>query len=136
MYVLRDTAQSTPVADSERGERIQERLERLGISDREFHETTGIDRKTLRRAVSAEGNVRSSTYAAIEAELDKLEEKVAGPQQRPVGDDLVEFTIEGNFGVRAVVKGPVRDMAALQDAVTRLVRDMQNPDQRDDSEKS
>lgn len=40
-------------------------------------------------------------------------------------DDLVEFTVEGNFGVRAVVKGPIRDMDALQDAVARLISDMQ-----------
>lgn len=40
-------------------------------------------------------------------------------------DDMVEFTVEGNFGVRAVVKGPVRDMDALQTAVSKLIGDMQ-----------
>jgi hypothetical protein len=41
------------------------------------------------------------------------------------GEDLVEFTVEGNFGVRAVVKGPVRDMDALQAAVSKLIAGMQ-----------
>lgn len=43
-------------------------------------------------------------------------------------DDLVEFTIEGNFGVKAVVKGPIRDIDALQAAVSRLVAGMQTPE--------
>lgn len=41
------------------------------------------------------------------------------------GDDLVEFHVEGNFGIRAVVKGPIRDMDALQQAVSRLIAGMQ-----------
>lgn len=39
-------------------------------------------------------------------------------------DDLVEFSVEGNFGVRAVVKGPVRDIEALREAVAKLIADM------------
>lgn len=125
------TAESPPVtADGERGERIQRRLDELGISDREFHERTGIDRKTVRRAVDGEARVRASTYAAIEAALDRLEAHVAGvPDVHPVGDPadrLVEFIVEGNLGVRAVVKGPVRDIDALEAAVAKLVRDMQS----------
>lgn len=135
MQALRDTAESTLVADIERGEKIQERFDALGISDREWYRETGIDRKTLRRAALNDDKVQSRTYTAIEAELDRLEKRAAGIPGRTIsdpGDDLVEFTIEGNFGVRAVVKGPVRDMAALQSAVTKLVRDMQGPTQSGD----
>jgi hypothetical protein len=47
---------------------------------------------------------------------------------RDIGEDYVEFTVEGNFGVRAVVRGPVRDMPELQKAVAELLRDMrENP---------
>jgi hypothetical protein len=129
MHALRSGAESTLVVDDERGRAIQERLDVLGISDREFHEVTGIDRKTLRRAVAGEDRVLPRTYTAIEAAIDKLEQRVAGIPIRvsdDPADDLVEFTVEGNFGVRAVVKGPVRDMAALQAAVSKLVRDMQS----------
>ena len=54
------------VTDSERGQRIQQRLDALRMSDRQFSENSGIDRKTLRRAVSADANVRENTYRAIE----------------------------------------------------------------------
>lgn len=134
-------AADLPVVTLGRGDKIQERLDHLGISDREFHETTGIDRKTLRRAVDGEDRVRPGTYAAIEAALDKLEQRVAGvPRTKAIGDpadDLVEFTIEGNFGVRAVVKGPVRDMDELLAAVDKLMRGMGVDGPRTgDSEKS
>lgn len=128
MHALTDTAESPLMGDGERGQRIQERLDALGISDREFHEETGIDRKTLRRAVVGEDRVRVSTYAAIESALDKLEARVMGTPIVASDDptsDLVEFVVEGNFGVRAIVKGPIRDMDALQTAVAKLVRDMQ-----------
>lgn len=137
MYAVQDAAESAAVTDVDRGAKIQERLDALGISDREFHATTGIDRKTLRRAVVGKETTRPSTYDAIEAAIDKLERRVAGaPQTRALGDpgdDLVEFTIEGNFGVRAVVKGPIRDMEALQAAVAKLVRDMGRTDHDDNS---
>lgn len=129
MDALRGATESTLVTTTSRGARIQERLDALGISDREFHETTGIDRKTLRRAVDGEERVRPGTYAAIEAAVTQLEQRVAGVTEHNDSpeDDMVEFTVEGNFGVRAVVKGPVRDLAALQDAVAKLVLDMQQP---------
>lgn len=47
---------------------------------------------------------------------------------RPIGDpedDLVEFTVVGNFGVRAVVKGPIRNLDALQASVSKLIAGMQ-----------
>lgn len=113
---------------TDRGKAISDRFEALGISDREWHVQTGIDRKTLHRAIANQPGTRPSTYAAIESNLDQLERRVKGqPVAHPVGDpadDLVEFSVEGNFGVRAVVKGPVRDIEALQSAVARLISDM------------
>lgn len=124
MKVVGNTAQSALV-NSDRGEQIKDRLERLGISDREFYAKTGIDRKTLNRAIAGAAGVRGSTFMAIEAALDKLEAVMRGePVAHAPSEDLVEFTIEGNFGVRAVVKGPVKDMDELQRAVARLVREM------------
>lgn len=124
MKVVGNTAQSAPVT-SDRGDQIKDRLDRLGISDREFYAKTGIDRKTLNRAIAGASGVRGSTYMAIEAALDKLEAAMHGqPVTRAPSEDTVEFTIEGNFGVRAVVKGPVKDMEELQRAVAQLVREM------------
>lgn len=41
------------------------------------------------------------------------------------GDDLVEFQISGNFGVTAVVKGPIRDLDVLQATVSKIIAGMQ-----------
>ena len=126
MGALRYAAKSPSVTD-DRGAVIQRRLDALGITDREFYARTGIDRKTLRRAVAGEEGTRASTYIAIESAIDKMEAEVKGlPTARTAGEDYVEFTVEGNFGVKAVVKGPVKDMD--ERAVARLVREMRNPD--------
>lgn len=124
------TVNSAGDDSSDRGAAIRRRFEDLGISDREWHLVTGIDRKTLNRAMRNES--RRSTYTAIESWLDKLESRSAGRPTdiRIVGDpadDLVEFTVEGNFGVRAVVKGPVRDIEVLRSAVADLIADMNRP---------
>lgn len=132
MYALADEANSPTVGNEERATGVQSRLEALGISDREFAERTGIDRKALRRAANGEA-VRPSTYAGIESWLARLEHELGMDRPdlpegaRYVGDpadNLVEFTVEGNFGVRAVVKGPIRDLDALQAAVSRLIAGM------------
>jgi transcriptional regulator with XRE-family HTH domain len=141
MQVARDTAHLAVVTDSERGERIQERLDALKISDREFHEVTGIDRKTLRRAVAGNQSVRPNTYRTIEDWLDRLEkqrESFAGLKSQrgdvsDPGDDLIEFRLSGNFGVDVVVKGPMRDRGELEAAVTRLLREMRGQSDSTDS---
>jgi hypothetical protein len=125
-------AQSLSVTENrrERGDAISARLEKLGIGEREFYRQTGIDRKTLGRAIEGLDTVRGSTYDAIETALTRLEDAVTGKAGRvelsDPEDDFVEFTIEGNFGVRAVVKGPVRDMEQLQKAVSDLVSEMRS----------
>lgn len=126
MQLLTGTAQSA-VMDAQRGDEIQRRLDALGISDREFHERTGIDRKTLRRAIAGEERVRSSTYGAIEAALDRLERDVtAGTEGAPGG--LVTFRLSGNFGVDVVVQGPVTNLSELEASVERLVQSMKKDD--------
>lgn len=49
------------------------------------------------------------------------------PSVRPIGDPndgLVEFRVSGAFGVQAVVRGPIRDIDALQAAVSKLIAGM------------
>jgi len=125
MYVASNAADLPDVTDAERAEAIRQRYELLGIKDREWYRETRIDRKTLNRAFDPDAKTNPSTYDAIEVWLDKLERRNQGlPMTRQNDDDYVEFTVEGNFGVKAVVKGPVRDMDELQRAVARLVREM------------
>lgn len=82
---------------------------------------------------------RSPTWEAIEAAANwppgtarrvwaggEVGELPAGARRLgDPADDLVEFQIAGNFGVTAVVKGPVRDLDALQEAVSKLIAGMQ-----------
>ena len=117
------------VTDSERGQRIQARLDALGMTARQFQERTSISRDTLRKAVAGEASVRPNTYDLIESKLDQFERQAEGFEglkgQRPE-DDLIEFELSGNFGVRVVVKGPIRDQAALEESVARLIREMRS----------
>lgn len=112
------------------GQEIQRRFDALGFSDREWHRKTGIDRKTLNRAMADDPKVRNATYTAILSELGKWEAVNAGKAvavARPVGDpadDLMEISVEGNFGVRVVVKGAVRNADALHEFVRVTIADM------------
>lgn len=109
--------------ETDRGAAIQRRFDALGMSDREWHAKTGIDRKTLNRAIRNEPGTRASTYTAIESHLDRFEARDAGlpTAMRPIGnpdDDLVEVIFDDN---RVVVKGPVRSIAALEALVARVM---------------
>lgn len=125
-----DAAQSPHVTNRERGGRIQRRLDALRISDRQFHETTQIDRKTLRRAVAGDPSVRPNTYRTIEDWLDRLETRAKGDEGLPDelaedGPRFVEIELEGVYGIaRAVVKGPVDDPAAVARAAGELMRQL------------
>ena len=115
------------VTDSERGQRIQARLDALGMTARQFQERTSISRDTLRKAVAGEASVRPNTYDLIESKLDQFERQAEGFEGLKASDpseDLVEFELSGNFGVRVVVKGPIRDAEALEATVARLIREM------------
>lgn len=124
-------ADSSPVTSSagnsdDRGAAIQRRIDALGISDREWHAQTGIDRKTLHRAIRNEPGTRSSTYTAIEAELDRLEAKVSG---RPVAHQVSErpnmmrVEVQGVYGAKALVfEAPVENIAELEAMVDRIMR--------------
>lgn len=115
--------------DAGRGAEIKRRYDALGISDREWMSETGIDIKTVKRAIADEPGTRPGSYLAIESALDKLEAAVAGkatPGQVGTGAEagLVEFRLSGNFGVDVVVKGPITDREALEESVKHLIREM------------
>lgn len=122
--------------DASVGAEIQERRLKLGISVKGLAEKAGVDRGRLAALEAGDASVRATTVGAVKSALDRLEHELGMDlPMRQIGepaDDLVEFTVEGNFGVRAVVKGPVRDLDALQAAVSRLVRDMQTDEAPND----
>lgn len=111
-----------------RGQDAAARIERMGISNIEFASRAKVDRGTLVRAMRDDERISPKTWARIETALGRLERELGMDMPEPIGnpaDDLVEFEVTGNFGVRAVVRGPVRDLPALQEAVSRIVADMQ-----------
>lgn len=116
---------SSAGSEDDRGAAIKDRIDALGISDREWHAQTGMDRKTLHRAMRNEPGTKAATYTAIESWLDKFEAKVAGG---PVAAELakpnvIRFEVQGVYGARAlVVEGPVENIAELEAAVDRIMR--------------
>lgn len=126
-------AVSTGSGDSEtRGQAVARRFEALGYSDREWHELTGIARKTLNRAIEDDPNMRESTWTAIEAKLDQLEavnrgEAVAMERPRGFVEDehggVVRIRLENVFGATsAVVEAPADNPDALAAALDILMR--------------
>lgn len=105
-----------------RGAAIAQRLSALGVSDRQFHERTGIDRKTLRRAIDGEERVRSSTYHAIESALKELEAE-REPATSPPAPRTVSFELQSGE-VSVTVEGPITDVAALRQEVQALVHEL------------
>jgi hypothetical protein len=45
------------------------------------------------------------------------------------GEGVVEFRVSGNFGVDVVVRGPVRDLPALEASVNRILSRMRSEQQ-------
>ena len=111
------------VTDETRGQAIKRRREAMGMSVAEMAERAGIDWETVSRA--EEDASRGTTYAKLEKVLDDLEEEIGGPPDQ--ADHTVEFLLEGNFGVRVRVKGPVADLPELERSVGRLIKQMGQP---------
>lgn len=112
---------------------VKARRQRLGYTITELASHAGISRDTLSDLEAGNKRPHPDTVDKVLDALERLEEEVGMNAPLPAGarrigdpkDDLVEFTIEGNFGVRAVVKGPIRDLEELQQAVGKLIAGMQ-----------
>lgn len=106
---------------AQRGESIRARRVKLGIGVKPLAMRAGIDRGTLAAIEAGDDRARETSIVAVERALDRLEQEMgaeAGPEKSA---DIVEFRVAGNFGVDVVVKGPIRDMEALEASVARLV---------------
>lgn len=108
------------------GEEIKARRVALGMTVSALAREAKVDRTHLSEFEEGKRHPRDNWIGAVDSALSRIEEETGMdvPSRRDNDDDLVEFTIEGNFGVRAVVKGPVRDMAELKAAVADLIREM------------
>ena len=120
------------VTDETRGQAIQRRREAVGMTVTELAERAtaarggdkpALDWQTVQRA--EDDRSQSATYGLLEKVLADLEEEIGGPPERP--EHTVEFLLEGNFGVRVRVKGPVADLPELERSVGRLIKQMGQP---------
>lgn len=97
------------------GEQVKTARTKKGWSKEEAARRADISAITWKR-VEDGLKVHDSKLAAVLRVLDEPE----GVAVEPVGEDFVQFEISGSFGVRAIVKGPVRDIDALQAAALKL----------------
>lgn len=116
---------------SDIGDQVRARRERLGMDKVDLAREAGVSRDTL-AAIEAGLGFRHSSLAKIYKALEDAEAE-AGYDAKPLPlalvaevDDVMEFRVEGNFGVSVVVRGPVRDAAQLEESVARLIRKMGN----------
>jgi transcriptional regulator with XRE-family HTH domain len=132
---------SVTVVTEDVGRRIKERRTRIGMPVKALAERAGVDRGRLAAIEAGSAtNVRPATIGAIERALDVLEVQMGIVEHEPtVGaerigepeDDLVEFIIEGTDGIRAIVKGPVRNMDELQAAARKLIEGLKTGDPKE-----
>ncbi|WP_310962102.1 hypothetical protein [Nocardioides terrisoli] len=110
-----------------RGEAIRRRMRRIGLTNSGLSKESGVDRKTITRALDDVPQTQTATFERLEWTLDRLENELGhgGPDaimSTEVG--LIEFEVTGDFGVRVVVKGPIENAAELEESVARLIRDI------------
>jgi transcriptional regulator with XRE-family HTH domain len=102
-----------------RGEAIRRRRFAQGFKSlREFSERTGVSREAVTNA--ERGEASEGTYHRLEAFLDQWEHTV-GEDQPPVVEQMT-FIVEGDFGVKVTVSGPVSDREALEASVANIIR--------------
>jgi len=118
-----------------RGERAARRMNALGYNYSSLgKEAGGMNRQTVKRALTDWPKTGATTWRLIESALDRLERSHGmngGPDAVMSTDEgLIEFEVSGDFGVRVVVKGPIGDADALERSVARLIRDIRRDDSR------
>lgn len=126
MSALAQPLQLLPV-DDETGRRLRDRRVRMGISVRQLADEADVDRGRLAKIEAGNAlNARETTISKVDKALTRLEHEMGmdDPDTDPE-DGVVEFRVTGNFGVDVVVKGPVRDLAALEESVGRILSRMQ-----------
>lgn len=103
-----------------RGAALRRRREAEGITAAELERETGIARQTIARA--EKGQASNATYRQLEAWFDHYDLETL--PRTPAAGGLVEYEVSGDFGVRVVVRGPIADAEALENSVTRIIRNI------------
>ena len=105
------------------GPEVKRRRKRIGMSIEELAAEAQVSRDTLS---DYEGEVRKphpSTSRKVREALERIEHET-GMDAPGTGGDIIEFEVSGDFGVRVVVRGPIRDAEELQRSAAALVREI------------
>lgn len=116
------------MSNETRGKAIHDRRMALGHSEASFARATGIDRGALRRAEA--GTASARTYERLEVWLDREEKRTDTVPSVEAGMVELDLTIEP--GARAVIRGPVADLARLRHELVELVREVRAEIKQDD----
>lgn len=118
-------AESAVVDTAERGQAIRKRRMALGIrSVSELATRSGVSRSATTAAEHGDG--ARGTYERLEAWLAE-QERAEGSSVEP-SLEQIEFTVEGDFGVKVTVRGPITDRAALQESVAEIIKSIRAGD--------
>lgn len=112
------------------GANIQRRRLAMGLSVSKLAAEAKVDRGRLAALEAGDPKVRPSTIGAVESALERLETEMGMNAPSALDTDYVEFRIPELGDM--VVRGPVRDLDALQKAVARLLREMRGDTPNED----
>jgi transcriptional regulator with XRE-family HTH domain len=111
------------VDDSGAGQRIKQRREKYGMTKSDLAARSGVSRGRLAEIEAGIVPGLPETIVKIEAALDKFQQETSGPYDEPGG--MVTYRLTGNFGVDVTLQGPVSNLSELEQAVARLLAQMQ-----------
>jgi DNA-binding XRE family transcriptional regulator len=112
------------------GNKVRERRTALGMSQEELAKEAkarghGVNRDTV-GAIEKGLGYRAASLTKINKTLDELEEE-AGMHAPPLPQtDTIEFQVSGDFGVKVVVSGPIKDADTLRRQASLLIQDMRS----------
>lgn len=109
---------------------VRERRERLGMNVTDLAREAGISRDTLGDFEAGTKGFHAATLGKVMRALDAAELEAFGasgqdvPAPTPGGAtyETIEFVVEGDFGVKVTVKGPIRDRGELEQSVANIIR--------------
>jgi transcriptional regulator with XRE-family HTH domain len=117
-----------------RGQALKKRRLSLGIkSISQLHRESGLSREAITAA--EEGHGSTASYERLEAWFDRFEHETgseaAEAAEHAENHGIVEFTVDGDFGVKVVVRGPIQDVEALERSVGRIVASIREGQKED-----
>ena len=122
------------VDDSERGREIAERMEALGLSDRRMAVLANVDRSSVEKARAGQAK-QDRIYRQVEQALEDEETRRLGGATTPVASEedvevsqFIEVNLSGNFGITAIVKGPVDRPEELERMLSAILKQMKGDD--------